>query len=104
LAASGYELIALKFIYSGVHSTARTSRLIDLVAMIVAPAATGAPAETPMSLGGLASIIAGSVVFLALGVLVAHASYRRRKEHDWNVREWNMAEGRAKSRDQELVH
>lgn len=72
--------------------------------MIVAPVATGMPAETPMSIGGLASIIAGTVVFLALGIQVAHASYRRRKEHDWNVREWNMAEERAKRQDKELLH
>jgi hypothetical protein len=72
--------------------------------MIVAPAASGAPPSNPMSVGGLASIIAGTVIFLVLGILVAHASYRRRKEYDWNVREWQRAEEHEKSHDKELVH
>jgi hypothetical protein len=45
-----------------------------------------------MSPVAMASIAAGSAIFLVLGVLVAHASYRRKKEHDWHVAEWRRAE------------
>lgn len=80
--------------------------MIDLATMIVAPpTSASATASNPMSPAGLGSIIAGSLIFLALGVLVAHASYRRKKEHDWHVAEWQRAEqALEQSKHDELVH
>ena len=83
--------------------------MINLAAMIVAPpAAASASGANPISPVGLASIIAGSLIFLALGIMVAHASYRRKKEHDWHVAEWQRSEQALKPqrdrRDEELVH
>lgn len=74
--------------------------MLDLVAMIVA-ASSGAPASShAMSPVAMASVAVGSAIFLALMVLVAHASYRRKKEHDWHVAEWRRAESEARMRHQ----
>ncbi len=62
--------------------------------MIVAGAAS-APPSNAMSPVAMASVVAGSAVFLALMTLVAHASYKRKKEHDWHVAEWHRAESEA---------
>lgn len=49
-----------------------------------------------------ASVIAGTLVFLALGILVAYASYQRKKENDWHVAEWHRAEADSmKKRERE---
>lgn len=83
--------------------------MIDLAAMIVAPpAAASVSGANPMSPVGLASIIAGALIFLALGIMVAHAIYRRKKEHDWHVAEWQRSEQAQRQqrdrRDEKLVH
>ena len=70
--------------------------------MIVANTSPGAPASNPMTPVAMASIIAGMLVFLALGILVAHASYQRKKESDWHVAEWHRAEADSmKKRERE---
>ncbi|HVX03141.1 MAG TPA: hypothetical protein VHA09_08310 [Nitrososphaera sp.] len=70
--------------------------------MIVATTQSGAPSSAPsasygMSPVAMASIIVGSAIFVALLVLVAHASYRRKKEYDWHVAEWRRAESDAQA-------
>lgn len=78
------------------------SWLLDLVALIVAGSAPGALPSNPMTPVAMASIIAGMLVFLALGILVAYASYQRKKESDWHVAEWHRAEADSvKKRDRE---
>lgn len=78
--------------------------------MIVAPAATGTVPSNPMTLVGMGAVIAGMLVFLTLGVFVAHASYKRRKEHNWNVKVWQMSESATRTRrsglqdNREMVH
>jgi hypothetical protein len=78
--------------------------LQNLIAMIVDKAAAGtgtalssssSSAANPMSSVAFASVIAGSIVFLVLIALVTHASYMRRKEHNWKVAVWNMNESAA---------
>lgn len=87
---------------------ARREWLLDLITMIVTSAATGTAASNPMTPVGMGAVIAGTLVFLTLGVFVAHASYKRRKQHDWNVKVWQMNEpmyARKKSlQDSELMH
>lgn len=53
-----------------------------------------------MSPVAMASVIVGSAIFVALLVLVAHASYRRKKEYDWHVAEWRRVESDARMQRQ----
>lgn len=67
--------------------------MIDFTAMIVANAPSlQAPAANPLTSVGIGAVTAGMVVFAILGALVAHASYKRRKEQDWHVEEWHRIE------------
>lgn len=82
--------------------------------MIVAGASSIAPAgatsSNAMSQVAFGSIIIGSGIFLLLIGLVAHASYMRRKEHDWHVAEWRRMESevqmkqQGKRLDEETLH
>jgi hypothetical protein len=61
---------------------------------------------SPVAMG---SIAAGSAIFLLLIALVAHASYKRKKEHDWHVAEWHRTESEARTQqkdrpDKEMPH
>jgi hypothetical protein len=76
--------------------------------MIVAGAASGTLPSNAMSPAAVASIAAGSAIFLALIALVAHASYKRKKEQDWHIAEWHRAESEARTQrewpDKEMLH
>lgn len=84
--------------------------MLDLVAMIVAGAASSGTTSSSnaMSPVAMGSIAAGSAIFLLLMALVAHASYKRKKEHDWHVAEWHRAESEARTQrerpDKEMLH
>lgn len=75
--------------------------VVGLSATIVASAtattnaASGGYQITP---AGWGAIIAGMLVFLALGVLIARASYRRKKEYEARVKEWRVREEAARAK------
>lgn len=70
-----------------------------LPAIIVATTATtnaaGGYQITPVGWG---AIIAGMLVFLALGVFIGRASYRRKKEYEARVKEWRVREEEARAK------
>jgi hypothetical protein len=77
--------------------------------MIVSGATSSGAPSHPMSPVAMASVVAGSAIFLALMALVAHASYRRKKEYDWHVAEWRRAEEEARTQKErhdreEMLH
>jgi phage protein D len=53
-------------------------------------------ASHPMSPVAMVSVAAGSAVLLALIALVARVSYKRKKEHDWEVALWQRSESEAR--------
>jgi len=78
-----------------------------IVASTAASSSSGAPGVA-MSLVAMASIVAGSAIFLALIAMVAHASYLRKKEYNLHVAEWHQAESDALKRkerfNKEMLH
>jgi Na+/glutamate symporter len=60
--------------------------------MIVANAPSLQAPSNPITAVGIGAVTAGMIVFAILGTFVAHAEYKRMKEHDWHVKEWHRIE------------
>ncbi len=66
--------------------------MVDFITMIVATAPSLQAPASSLTPVGIGAVTAGMTVFAILGALVAHSSYKRRKEQDWHIKEWHRIE------------
>ena len=79
--------------------------MIDPTSLIVGiPATSGSTAGmSPIDSVGLASITIGLVIFLYFAITISINSYRRRKEEEARIAEWERGEGERKQRLKERL-
>jgi hypothetical protein len=82
--------------------------VVDLVSMIVSnPAAAGGTGSTagmnPIDPVGLASITIGLIIFAYFAVTISISSYKRKKEMEARIAEWQKREEERKQKLQEAL-
>ena len=80
--------------------------IVDLVTMIVRNPVVGTSSSAgtnPIDPVGLASIIIGIIVCVYFAVTISYSSYKRRKEMEARIAEWERGEQQRRRKVQEAL-
>ena len=80
--------------------------IIDLVSLVVRNPTVGTSSTTsmnPIDAVGLSSIIIGMIVCLYFDVTISYGSYKRKKEMEARIAQWEKGEQERRRKAQEML-